>query len=645
MVPDDPFTADPKAGAVTTDAGADTAPPVRAPPALQLHVSPPEHTEPLRDPDTPAGLMMHSQGPSSGTKTPRRVQWDKESHVVQLEPIPSPNTVNRQNVMHIDAALERHRSNPGRPAMRRMISEDGEGEDEDYDYRLDTGVPPMHHLGGIRSNDTYGQGGEPQSLSDILDDGINRHIDGEANIPLGETDGLPSIPNQGVTNDSAAKNLVRAHTGKWGVLRRRVRGAGAVSNAFGGAADAGDEKAAKQREDAFAARYPEPEEDNGVGMRGHGGVQGGMHGAMGGMPGGASVLSSLLALYNQQNLPGSGATSAASSRPSSIYSSDGEDETPPRRPEPEQPAVRKTGSGWWHPPKRNDSAKSLQEVVINEESRRPSEVVMELDPPDLARLRSERSRSTSSLGSTSGATAGFLRSLKRAKEVTYDKPANKLKAEVDEYDRPKAARSGAGVFGALIQNTQNITGAATPTGATLAPAAARPGYQLNRYTLPSDVPQTASPWRPASRLSNGTARSRPTSVHSSTAVSDGGASPSDMKKVHSSDDMLAMKDKVRNRSGLRLDTLHKMPMQAVMASGQALKTGANTVRNAEKWVMSGGKTPLITPPGERRGDSYFGKMMTEEEYRAKKEREADKKRRRKAKEARKKQEIFVSGPV
>jgi hypothetical protein len=113
-----------------------------------------------------------------------------------------------------------------------------------------------------------------------------------------------------------------------------------------------------------------------------------------------------------------------------------------------------------------------------------------------------------------------------------------------------------------------------------------------------------------------------------------------MKKVHSSDDMLAMKEKVRNRSGLRLDTLGKMPMQAVMASGQALKTGANTVRNAEKWVMSGGKTPLITPPGERRGDSYFGRPMTEED-RLRKEREAEKKRRRKAKEARKKQEIFI----
>lgn len=233
--------------------------------------------------------------------------------------------------------------------------------------------------------------------------------------------------------------------------------------------------------------------------------------------------------------------------------------------------------------------------------------------------------------------------------MTYGKASDKMRAEVEEYDRPKAARSGAGVFGALIQNTQNITGVATPTAGSLAPAATRPGYQLSRYSAPTQAP-TVQAWRPQSRASSSRAGSRPTSMHSSTAASIDGSQPSpqtsttvgdgsNMKKVHSSDDMLSMKK--RNKSALKLDNLHKMPLQAVRAGADVLKTGGHAVRNAEKWVMSGGKTPLISPGNEKRGDSYFGRPLTEEERR-RKEYEQEKKRRRKAKEARKKQEIFVS---
>lgn len=669
-----------------------------------------EHTEPIHDHDgpphassstgnhTPAILIAPptngttgAGGGTGGTKTPRRVQWNNESHIVQLEPIPlSPQTtVDRSNLNAIDAALERHRTRtyPIAPRPNSQLSNSSsvgtEEEEADYDYRLDADPPrrsqsqsnghPTHPLDTVRSTESQREAGaEPQSLQDILDSGINEHVHGETNIPMGETDGLPNIASSDKHDEmNAAKNLVRAHTGKWGTLRRRVRGAGAVSRAFGGGAlgnvdeNGGiNEKTGRHEEEhepasaeqnAFAARYPEP------GHRVRGSFSGGLGDGTGGLsamgagmpqiPGGASVLSSLLALYNQQNMPQSGTTSAASSRPSSIYeSSDDENE----RAQADKAAdVKKTAGGWWHPGEGNRSGDNSNEtppdVIINHEHRRPSEAV--LDESDARPPMHQRSQSTSSLTSDARPAPAFLSALRRAKKYT-----DKLGNQIEDADRPKAARSGAGVWGALLQNTQNISGVATPTAATLAPAAARPGYQLNRYTLPtaSALEQASTPWRPTSRTGSRPS-SRPGSVHSGTAGSNTlndspdskeiftkkNFSTSDLRKNHSSDDMLSMKhgkaESIRSRSGLKLAQL---PVAALKSSGQALKTGGQAVRNAEKWVMSGGKTPLLTPPGEKMGGDYFQRPLTEDERR-RKEWEAEKKRRKKQKEARKKQEIFV----
>ncbi|EPQ27914.1 uncharacterized protein PFL1_04658 [Pseudozyma flocculosa PF-1] len=51
-------------------------------------------------------------------------------------------------------------------------------------------------------------------------------------------------------------------------------------------------------------------------------------------------------------------------------------------------------------------------------------------------------------------------------------------------ERPKAARSGAGVFGALVATTGNLIGAVSPAHAQLGPNPKRPGYTLDRYLLP-----------------------------------------------------------------------------------------------------------------------------------------------------------------
>ena len=46
--------------------------------------------------------------------------------------------------------------------------------------------------------------------------------------------------------------------------------------------------------------------------------------------------------------------------------------------------------------------------------------------------------------------------------------------------RPSSARTGAGVFGALVASTANLSGPAAPTSSSLAPSVKRPGYHLSR---------------------------------------------------------------------------------------------------------------------------------------------------------------------
>lgn len=59
-------------------------------------------------------------------------------------------------------------------------------------------------------------------------------------------------------------------------------------------------------------------------------------------------------------------------------------------------------------------------------------------------------------------------------------------------DRPKAARSDAGVIGALVGATGGLAAYAAPSATTLVPATKRAGYRLARYSLPG-TPQEPSP--------------------------------------------------------------------------------------------------------------------------------------------------------
>lgn len=65
-------------------------------------------------------------------------------------------------------------------------------------------------------------------------------------------------------------------------------------------------------------------------------------------------------------------------------------------------------------------------------------------------------------------------------------------------------RVGGGVFGSLVASTGNISGAAAPAPAQLAPNLKRPGYHLSRYSLESNLP---------TKKSNMKTLSRPKSMH------------------------------------------------------------------------------------------------------------------------------------
>ncbi len=62
--------------------------------------------------------------------------------------------------------------------------------------------------------------------------------------------------------------------------------------------------------------------------------------------------------------------------------------------------------------------------------------------------------------------------------------ANEAGLEDITDERPKAARSGGGIVGALVATTGNLIGAVSPNHAQLGPNPSRPGFTLDRYLLP-----------------------------------------------------------------------------------------------------------------------------------------------------------------
>ena len=548
----------------------------RTPPILQVHTTtypPASHTPPSHD--------LEAQGEAHDAeplKPQRRVQWNSQSHVVSMPSVPvSPvQQLDESNIDQVKAALERHRSGSkprsSRPA--RTPSTVSTTPDEDYDYRLD--IEPAEQLHAV------GSGGSNREEGPAMEAFLDHDLDASQYIAPGETDGLPRPPRlKGQEPRQEAKDLVRAHTGRWNFLRRRVT------------------KSRSERRESHDATATSTEPKNPPETQRH--DEGTLH--LPGIPQGSSVLSSLLKLYGRHD-DRSGNTSAASSRATS------EDESS----EDEKRAQRTQRA---HEPDTDHRDTHLSQAPPHDDS--PSY------PVQADNVHSH------SVGSLIAPSPGFMQTMRKAAKAV--KPS----------DRPKAARSGAGVFGALLQNTSNLSSVATPVASTLVPAAERPGYQLDRYSVPTlSVPDHPRPWRPGSQPGSRPS-SRPPSPHSSTAVSRNDDDTPDsvsVRKVFSADDVAGLRGAEtpsfveKRKRPTALESVSKLP-------ATALKEGGAALRNAEKWIMSGVRTPMTSPPEKWTGNEYFHPNPLTEDDKRRKEWEREKRRRKKAKEARKKQELFV----
>lgn len=459
----------------------------------------------------------------NGNKTPRRVQWTTDSHIISMEQPGSPSsTLDEAGLEELRSALERHKSGRSSRKSKPTIPEDpsssshGHDGEEDYDYRLDTDPYPHPDLESIRESydTTSGHGDENDPLRSyppravhptaqgvipvVVDDptkgsgpDINDDLpenDVHYQMPVfvdpNETDGMPSLlpPGEEAAENSArASALVRAHTGgrAGGFLRKRRNNLKAVTGAMGLTKPKSEDE---KKMDAFAKRYPNSV--SGANATGRTIGVGKALGATTALAGGG-VLASLLSLYdNGLNGQSGTSTPGGSQAPSTVGSSDEErdhDEDRRRRRKHEEKK-----RGWatltGHKSKTGGGA-------LEDRTSRPTSMVESTrsDTPDMTgspvlspteRTFNEQSRSKSqgslrSFGRDGWESPHFFQQVKRA--------ADKIGLDVEsKHDRPKAARSGAGVMGALMQSTGNLTGAAAPHLSTVGPAAKRSGYRLSR---------------------------------------------------------------------------------------------------------------------------------------------------------------------
>lgn len=597
---------------------------------------------------------------SSGTKTPRRVQWTADSHIVSIAPsaarpdstesefspphlnhlsIPEQATILARNALsptnsefdqaslkEIETALARHQSQ--RSAARANlvtsryssqqpdIEEDitaapTPGDDEDYDYRLDTtdhnldpeeseiertfrrgqqsGRRFFGHSGGQSSNlssaassimgdetdmtasgheglsavdlekqqyppgTTHGPGGPihpsatgppPKGLipeDPENPDDIHQHM--HVYVDPGETDGMPSMPvfsdvpgvNGETTLAQEASALVRAHkSGKFGNFMRNrkknvtngiqgtangvtgvasgvasgvVGGVSAGSrvgrratNWFTGNANAVNEATEHNPSEPKYNEKLDPSRGIAGGLTGIGAMGAGLGaGAASGQMAGGGVLASLLALYDNGQNGQSGASTPASSRPTSIALSSDSDSSDDER---ERERLRKLR-------KREDKERRAREDKERRAREERDRKIRKAETKALqAQERPKGSRPTSFLGPNAlfsgvpgrprGETTASAESPPSAVPSPMDgndilamqqrstshgsfddrrprqspklfqavkKAADRLGIDVDD-DRPRAARNG-GVFGALIQNTGSLSGVATPAASTL----------------------------------------------------------------------------------------------------------------------------------------------------------------------------------
>lgn len=372
---------------------------------------------------------------------------------------------------------------------------------------------------------------------------INQHM--HVYVDPGETDGMPSLPVHsdvpGVNGDTTlaqeATALVRAHkSGKFGnFLRNRKKNVasgiqgtangvtgvasgvasgvvGGVSaggrvgrratNWFTGNANVPNEESSSDRLESKHNEKLDPSKGIAGGLTGVGAMGAGLgaSSAAGGSLAGGGVLASLLALYDNGQNGQSGASTPASSRPTSIALSSDSDSSDDER---ERERLRKLR-------KREDKERRAREEkerrAREERDRKARKAEVKAQQ---AYDREKGSRPTSFLGpnalragvpgrprgetTASGGTPPsavtspmdgndiFAMQQRSTSQGSFDerrprespklfqavkKVADRLGIDVEDH-RSRAARNDGGVFGALVQNTAALGGVATPAASTL----------------------------------------------------------------------------------------------------------------------------------------------------------------------------------
>ena len=142
------------------------------------------------------------------------------------------------------------------------------------------------------------------------------------------------------------------------------------------------------------------------------------------------------------------------------------------------------------------SIASTTELEMNNDSmllvRTPEAVRAKLDSPGFQkRMERYEKRRGMSLQSISLPSPKLTQTFAKVGNATFNASTKVVRGVANETgiegaldERPKAARSGAGVFGALVATTGNLVGAVSPQHAQLGPNPKRPGFSLDRYLLP-----------------------------------------------------------------------------------------------------------------------------------------------------------------
>lgn len=142
------------------------------------------------------------------------------------------------------------------------------------------------------------------------------------------------------------------------------------------------------------------------------------------------------------------------------------------------------------------SIASTTELEINDDGkpldRTPEAVRAKLDSPGFQKkMERYEKRRGMSLQSISLPSPKLTQTFAKVGNATFNASSKVVRGVANETgiegaldERPKAARSGAGVFGALVATTGNLVGAVSPQHAQLGPNPKRPGFSLDRYLLP-----------------------------------------------------------------------------------------------------------------------------------------------------------------